>query len=495
MKLGMQAKKDTNFAKWYTEVITKAELIEYTDVGGCYVLRPRAYEIWERIVEKLNAKFKKRKIKNAYFPLFITKSALERESTHLNDFCPEVAWVTQAGKLDDPQSKLEEPLAIRPTSETGMYPHFSKWIQNHRDLPLKINQWNNVVRWEFKQTTPFIRSREFLWQEGHSCFSDEESAVKDTNEMLDVYAKVYRKFLSVPTIKGTKTENERFAGAEFTRTIEALVTANGRAIQAGTSHYLGTNFSKMFDITYENSEMQKSLVYQNSWGFTTRSIGIMLMTHSDDIGLVLPPKVAPIQVAIVPIYKKNTPDKVVDDYADTLIRLFVEKVGVRVYYDNRKGIRPGRKYNYYELIGVPLRIDIGPRDVQNHTFDITRRDTQEKHRSISLSNGLCVFDVLKMLTCIQTDLLKKAETKLLSQIRECQSVKEVVTAISEKCLVTIPFCGDPKCEVLFKESIKHSHDHAIKSLCVPDSSVSVDRQCLHCQKKYTGKLTLFGKSY
>jgi prolyl-tRNA synthetase len=524
MELGIQNSKNGDFAKWYTELIQKSELIEYTDIGGCYVLRPRAYEIWEHITHYLDGKFKTKGVKNAYFPLFISQKALTKESTHLKDFCPEVAWVTHAGNMDengnfDPESKLEEPLAIRPTSETCMYPHFAKWIRTHRNLPMQLNQWNNVVRWEFKQTTPFIRSREFLWQEGHSCFATEAEAIKSTNSMIDIYETAYADLLSIPTIKGTKTEKERFAGASVTRTLEAFISSNGKAIQAATSHNLGMNFSKMFDITYESGNKSDTdsgtgttvdreiasvhkgsvfrYVHQTSWGFTTRSIGIMIMTHSDDKGLVLPPRIAGTQVVIVPIYKKGV-EQTLDEYGFWMVAR-LESIGIRAEYDSRKEYRPGFKYNQHELNGVPVRIDIGIRDVQNKTYDITRRDTNVKAKEQKLQMSFA-DDVNQLLNEIQYNLLALAQTKLENSIHNCDTFDELDVCISvtnngNGDMAMVPFCGDPTCEETLKNKALDDFNLHIKSLCIPDFAVESALACMCCQKSYTGKRVLFGKSY
>jgi bifunctional glutamyl/prolyl-tRNA synthetase len=295
-RLGLETKKSDNFADWYTEVITKSEMIEYYDVSGCYILRPWAYAIWESIVSFFDSKIKSVGVENCYFPMFVTQAALEKEKAHIADFAPEVAWVTKSG-----DSEMPEPIAIRPTSETVMYPAFAKWVQSHRDLPLRLNQWCNVVRWEFKNPTPFLRTREFLWQEGHSAWAEKEAAVEEVYQMLDFYAQVYQDLLAVPVIKGRKTEKEKFPGGDFTTTIEGFIASNGRGIQAATSHHLGQNFSKMFEIVFQDPDKpdQKRYAYQNSYGLTTRTIGTMVMTHSDDKGLVLPPNVAAIQVVII----------------------------------------------------------------------------------------------------------------------------------------------------------------------------------------------------
>merc|ERR1712141_919810 len=295
-RLGMEAKKADNLADWYSQIIVKAELLEYYDVSGCYILRPWAYSIWELIQSFFDGEIKKLGVENCYFPIFVSHAALEKEKDHIEDFAPEVAWVTKSG-----DSEMAEPVAIRPTSETAMYPTFAKWIQSYRDLPLKLNQWNNVVRWEFKQPQPFLRSREFLWQEGHTAFATPEEARLEVDTILELYRRIYEELLAVPVICGRKTEKEKFAGGDYTMTTEAYIAASGRAIQGATSHHLGQNFSKMFEIVFEDPATgEKKHVYQNSWGFTTRSLGVMVLVHGDDKGLILPPKSAPIQVVIVP---------------------------------------------------------------------------------------------------------------------------------------------------------------------------------------------------
>ncbi|XP_003367590.1 proline--tRNA ligase, partial [Trichinella spiralis] len=313
-RLGLETTKEGNFSEWYSQVITKAEMIEYYDISGCYIIRPWAFAIWEAIQAWLDRQIKLMDVANCYFPMFVSQAALEREKSHVKGFSPEVAWVTKSG-----QSEMSEPVAIRPTSETVMYSSFSKWIQSHRDLPLKINQWCNIVRWEFKHPTPFLRSREFLWQEGHTAHANKDDAVKEVHDILDLYARVYEELLAVPVIKGRKTDKEKFAGADFTTTIEAYIPTSGRGIQAATSHHLGQNFSKMFDIVYEHPETQKKEnVYQNSWGLTTRSIGVFTMIHSDNQGLVLPPAVAKVQVVIIPCGITSSLDKsVVKNIQDT----------------------------------------------------------------------------------------------------------------------------------------------------------------------------------
>jgi prolyl-tRNA synthetase len=380
-KLGLSAKKNEDFAKWYSEIVVASELISYYDVSGCYILRPWAYSMWESVQRWFDAEIKSLGVQNAYFPLFITEDVLNTEKDHVEGFAPEVAWVTRCGN-----SEMEKPVAIRPTSETVMYPYYSQWIRSHRDLPLRLNQWTNVVRWEFKYPTPFIRSREFLWQEGHTAFATKEEADAEVLQILALYAQVYRELLAVPVIKGKKSAKEQFAGALYTTTVEAFIPETGKGIQGATSHCLGQNFSKMFGIEFETEEKnetgtgaKKAHAWQNSWGLTTRSLGVAIMTHSDDRGLVLPPRVAPKQCVIIPIPNAKTPPEV---HAAMLAKVgefkaALEKQGVRVETDCRDNYTPGWKYNAWELKGVPVRVELGPRDMDGGVVVLARRDTGE----------------------------------------------------------------------------------------------------------------------
>jgi len=375
MPEGIRAKKEENFSEWYIQLIEKAELIEYSPVSGCIILRPTSYAIWESITQFLDKKIKEKGVQNVYFPLLIPENLLKKESKHVEGFSPEVAWVTEAG-----DSKLNERLAIRPTSETIMYDTFKKWIRSYRDLPLLTNQWANVVRWEFKHSIPFLRTREFLWQEGHTVFATQKESEEHALEMLEDYAKTYEELLAVPVIKGTKTDSEKFAGADITYSIETLLP-NGKAIQAATSHCLGQNFSKAFDIKFIDKDEKTKYVYQNSWGFTTRSIGIMIMIHSDNKGLVLPPKVAMNKVVIIPILMEKDKERVIG--RTKILKKQLEKYNPIL--DDRDDIKPGNKFNNYEMKGLPIRIELGPRDLEKNQAVIVRRDTGEK-RSVNLDD-------------------------------------------------------------------------------------------------------------
>lgn len=378
-RLGLEAKKSENLSDWYSQVITKGEMIEYYDVSGCYILRPWSYSIWDVIKDFFDGEIKKLGVQNCYFPIFVSKAVLEREKTHIADFAPEVAWVTKSG-----ESELAEPIAIRPTSETVMYPAYAKWLKSHRDLPLKLNQWNNVVRWEFKHPQPFLRTREFLWQEGHSAFLTKNEADEEVLTILELYARVYEEYLAIPVVRGRKTEKEKFAGGDYTTTVEAFVTASGRAIQGATSHHLGQNFSKMFDIQVEGADEggEKIFVYQNSWGLTTRTIGVMVMVHGDDKGLVLPPKVASVQVVVVPCgitatTTKEQREKLIQE-CQKLEAELKEGDTLRVKADYRDNYSPGWKFNHWELKGVPVRVELGFKDLEKEQVTLVRRDNAEK---------------------------------------------------------------------------------------------------------------------
>jgi len=361
-ELGLTVTKEQDFSGWYTQLLQKAELIEYSDVSGCYILRPRAYYIWEKIQEYLDKKFKATGVKNTYFPLFIPESLLTKEKEHVEGFSPEVAWVTHAG-----ETKLNERLAIRPTSETIMYAAYAKWIRSYKDLPLLLNQWNSVVRWEFRNPVPFLRSREFLWQEGHSVFATKQEADTEVRERLEIYDQCYNELLCIPTLKGRKSEKEKFAGADYSYSLEAFLP-NGRAAQACTSHHLGQNFSRAFNIIYLDNEGQQQYAYQNSWGFSTRSLGIMIMIHSDNKGLILPPAVAECQAVIIPISSEEKKKDILNacKQAQKTLKHF------NAFVDDREEHTPGWKYNEWELKGIPLRIEIGPRDLEKDQAVLVR---------------------------------------------------------------------------------------------------------------------------
>lgn len=495
--LGITAKKTTSFSEWYTQVIVKSELIEYYDISGCYILRPASYYIWECVQAFFNKEIKKLDVENSYFPLFVTKNKLEREKNHIEGFSPEVAWVTKYG-----DSTLPEEIAIRPTSETIMYSVFSKWIRSHRDLPLKLNQWNTVVRWEFKQPTPFIRTREFLWQEGHTAHKNEEEAVKMVFDILDLYRRWYEECLAVPIIKGIKSEGEKFGGANFTSTAEAFISENGRAIQAATSHYLGTNFAKMFKIEFEDENETKQYVHQTSWGCTTRSIGIMIMTHGDDKGLVLPPKVAKFKVVIVPILYKNTDENVIFNYCKDIEKV-LKSAQINCIFDDRDLYSPGYKFNHWELRGVPIRIEVGPKDIQNNSCLCVRRDTNEK---FNVKKESVLLETQQMLVDIHKKLFLNAKKKLDDSIVQVTSFSEVMDALNRKKMVLAPWCEDISTEEEIKKETQRlsqnqantetSLSGAMKPLCIPldQPPLPPNTKCFWSGKP-AKRWCLFGRSY
>lgn len=496
-KLKIEHKKSENFSGWYSQVITKADMIDYYDISGCYILKPNAYYVWERIQAFLDAEFKKKGVKNAYFPMFVKKKNLEAEKEHVEGFSAEVAWVTHSGS-----TKLAEPIAIRPTSETIMYPSFAKWIHSHRDLPLKLNQWTNVVRWEFKHPTPFIRTREFLWQEGHTAHATKEESDKMVHDILDVYADCYQNLLAIPVIKGVKSKNEKFAGADYTTTCETFVAENGRAIQACTSHNLGQNFAKMFNVEFENLEMKKQLVYQTSWGFTTRSIGLVIMIHGDDKGVVFPPKVAPVQVVIVPIFYKDKDNQGVDNKCKEITKLLID-AGFRTEYDDRPNYSAGWKYNDWEMKGVTIRLEVGPNDLANKEVRIVRRLDNHKQQ-VKLDD--LVAAVKDQLEQAHNLMLANAQAKLKSSVIPAENWKDFMTHINSLKVVQTPWCEDSGCEDKVKErsgveSKMAKNDDvnmsgAAKTLCIPfqQPELKENTNCFHCGNKAT-KSVLWGRSY
>ncbi len=474
---GITVKRDEDFSEWYTQLITKAELIEYSPVSGCYILRPRAYHIWEKAKAHFNKLITDDGVENSYFPLFIPESLLTKEEEHVEGFAPEVAWVETGG-----HTKLNERLAVRPTSETIIYDSYSKWIRSHKDLPLRLNQWCNVVRWEFQHCTPFLRSREFLWQEGHTVFATKEEAEAETFKILDFYKDTFRDVYALPVLTGKKSNGEKFAGADYSLSTEAYLP-NGKAIQAATSHHLGQNFAKAFDIKFTGEDQKVHLPFQNSWGFSTRSIGMMIIMHSDDKGLVLPPKVAKIQVVIVPILRADSQDQVLAKALE--IKKSLEGMGVSVSIDDRSDYSPGWKFNEWELKGVPVRIELGPRDLQAGEVPVARRDNGVKE---NVAIGKLSSRVPVILGEIHTSLYMKAEQLLQSSIFKVSTIAEAKNVISEGKLVFAQWCGEKDCEEQFKEKT------GAKSLNMPLEQEEVSGNCFACPHpaKYW---FYFGKSY
>lgn len=484
--LGMSFKKDENFGEWYSEVVVNSEMIEYYDISGCYILRPWTMAIWEAMQEFFDAEIKKMKIKNCYFPLFVSPGVLEKEKDHIEGFAPEVAWVTKSGKSD-----LEVPIAIRPTSETVMYPYYSKWIRGHRDLPLRLNQWCNVVRWEFSNPTPFIRSREFLWQEGHTAFATQAEADVEVLEILELYRQIYEEFLAVPVIKGKKSEREKFAGGYYTTSVEAFIPNTGRGVQGATSHCLGQNFAKMFEITYENEKGEKAMVWQNSWAYSTRTIGVMVMTHGDDKGLVLPPKVAAVQVIVIPVPFKDADTQAIFD-ACTSTAKSLSEAGIHAETDLRDNYSPGWKYSHWEMKGVPLRLEIGPKDLANSQVRAVRRDNSAK-KDIPMAN--LVGQVKELLDTIQQNLFDVAKQKRDACIQIVRTWDEFVEALAQKKLILAPWCDEEEVEEDVKRRTK-GETGAAKTLCSPFDQPELEEGTLcFASGKLAKKWTYWGKSY
>ncbi|KAF2734934.1 prolyl-tRNA synthetase [Polyplosphaeria fusca] len=515
--IGIDVAKEDDLGEWYQQVITKGQMISYYDVAGCYILEPASYAIWESIKAWFDAQIKTLKVRNAYFPIFISQDNLEREKEHIEGFAAEVAWVTKGGK-----SNLEKPVAVRPTSETAMYPYFAKKIQSHRDLPLKLNQWNNVVRWEFKHPMPFIRSREFLWQEGHTAHLTKQEASDEVMQILDWYADVYQKLLAVPVVKGTKTENEKFPGADYTTTIEGFIPATGRGIQAATSHCLGQHFSKMFNITVEDptaKEAGKSEhvhVWQNSWGLTTRSIGVMILTHGDNRGLVIPPRVAEIQVVVIPVgvTAKMSSEAKQDLYGKAqAIANDLKDAGVRVEIDDREGYSPGWKFNDWEMKGIPLRIEFGPKDAEKGIVTTSRRDIDSKDEARGETKVSDVKEAIpKLLETIQADMFNKADKAYREHRKQLTNWEEFVPALNDKNVVLVPHCEGEKCEDEVKDlsARKEPGDTVAedakapamgaKSLCIPfeqpEGIKEGETKCINPNcSSFAKAWVLFGRSY
>lgn len=466
-----------DFSRWYIDVIKKAELMDYSPVRGCIVFRPEGYEIWENIQRELDGRFKATGHRNAYFPLFIPESFFQKEKEHVEGFNPELPFVTEAGG-----EILEERLAVRPTSETMFGHMYSKWINSYRDLPLLINQWANVVRWE-KRTLPFLRTSEFLWQEGHTAHEDEADARKETMTMLDVYTDFVENVLAIPVIKGEKTPSERFAGAVDTYSIEAMMK-DGRAVQAGTSHYLGTKFAVAFDIKYLDRENTQQYCHTTSWGVSTRLIGALIMVHGDDRGLVLPPKVAPTQVVMIPIGPPKTREVVLAKTDELFAQL--KAAGVRVRVDDRADVSPGWKFNEYEMRGIPVRLELGPRDLENGQCVLVSRVTGEK-KSVALDN--IVAEVQALLAQIHDDMYAKAQAFREENTFSVDTLDEFKTAMEQsRGFGLAGWCGSDACESTVKA------ETGATSRNIPFEPAERKAKCLVCGEdaKHT---VVFARAY
>lgn len=453
---------ETDFAQWYTDVVKKAELVDYSSVKGLVILRPYAYAIWESIQQKLDSMFKETGHENVYMPLLIPESLLQKEKDHIEGFAPEVAWVTHGGS-----EQLQERLCIRPTSETLFCEHYSHIVHSYRDLPKLYNQWCSVLRWE-KTTRPFLRHREFLWQEGHTLHETADEAMEETQRMLNVYADLAESFLAMPVIKGRKTDKEKFAGAEATYTIECMMH-DGKALQAGTSHYFGDGFARAFDIQFTGRDNTLQVPHQTSWGVSTRIIGGIIMTHGDDSGLMLPPNVAPVQVIVIPVaaHKPGVTEKAAE------LTSLLKAAGIRARSD-MSDQSPGWKYSEYEMKGVPLRIEVGPRDIENGQCIAVRRDNREKE--------VIPFDMLAeraaaLLEEIQLGMFERAKKNLLDRTFTAHSLDEAKEIISRKTgFVKMMWCGDEACENLVKE------EAGMTSRCIPFEQEHIDDHCAICGK-------------
>ena len=463
-----------DFAQWYTDVVKKAELIDYSNVKGCMVIKPAGYALWENIQHELDKRFKETGVENVYMPMFIPESLLQKEKDHVEGFAPEVAWVTHGGL-----NPLQERMCVRPTSETLFCDFYKGDIHSYRDLPKVYNQWCSVVRWE-KETRPFLRSREFLWQEGHTAHATADEAKERTEQMLNVYADFCEEVLAIPVVKGRKTDKEKFAGAEATYTIEALMH-DGKALQSGTSHNFGTGFAEAFGIQYTDNENKLQYVHQTSWGMSTRIIGAIIMVHGDDSGLVLPPMIAPTQVMVIPINQKK--EGVLDKAFE--LKDIIAKKGFRVKVDDTDK-SPGFKFSEQEMRGIPVRVEVGPKDIERGVCVICRRDTREK---IEVSLDEVDAKLAEILPAIQADMLNRAKEHLKDHTYVATNKEEFIKTFEEKTgFVKAMWCGERACEEQIKE------DMAVTSRCMPFEQECLSENCVYCGKK-AQKMVYWGKAY
>ncbi len=484
--------KEENYAQWYNDLVIKAELAENSAVRGCMVIKPYGFAIWEKMQAALDKMFKDTGHSNAYFPLFIPKSFFSKEASHVEGFAKEVAVVTHyrlkkdeanGGVMVDPEAKLEEELIIRPTSETIIWNTYKNWIQSYRDLPLLINQWANVVRWEMR-TRLFLRTAEFLWQEGHTAHASMEEAIEETMKMVNVYADFAENWLGLPVIIGKKSENEKFAGAIDTYCIEALMQ-DGKSLQAGTSHFLGQNFAKAFDVQFTSKEGKLDYVWATSWGVSTRLMGALVMAHSDNNGLIIPPKLAPIQVVIIPIYNKSEQLTAINSIAEN-IKKDLEHKGITVKYDNRDTHKPGWKFAEYELKGIPVRLAIGGRDLENDTIEVVRRDTLEK---ITIQRDNISEVVIGLLDQIQANIYKKALSFREANTREASTWEEFIEIIENKGgFVSAFWDGTVETEIKIKDETKAT------IRCIPLNAKEETGKCIYSGKPASSKV-LFARAY
>lgn len=478
-EMGITVKKSEDFSEWYTQTILKSGMADYAPIKGCMIFREHSYAIWEKIQEIFNKRIKEKGHKNVYFPMFIPESFLKKEAEHFEGFVPEVAWVTVGGNR-----QLDERLAVRPTSETIINAAYAKWIRSWRDLPVKLNQWCNIVRWETEATKPFLRTREFLWQEGHTAHATKEEADKEVMEILNIYRDLVENYLAIPVLVGKKTENEKFAGALYTTALEALMP-DGKVLQMGTSHNLGQNFSKVFDIKFIGEDEEEHYVWQTSWGITTRLIGAIVMVHGDDKGPVLPPKIAPVQAVIIPIpYKDIDKELILEKAGETLNKLM--ESGVTTVLDDRPVYTPGWKFNEWELKGVPIRIEIGPKDVKKKQLTLARRDTFER---LVVGEEKIVEVVNRLLGEIQNNLFNKAKKFLEDNITTVRNYDEFNETLKKKAgFIRACWCSSPTCE----EKIKEETGATIR--VIPFEKEEPFSDCVYCGEE--GKeVVYFARAY
>ncbi|MFY9798091.1 MAG: proline--tRNA ligase [Candidatus Nitrosopolaris sp.] len=479
--IGITVKKNENFSDWYTQVIWKAGLADYAPVKGFIVLKPYGYAIWELIKDILDRKFKETGHQNGFLPLLIPESLLAKEKNHFTGFTPEVYWVTRAG-----ENELTEKLALRPTSETIAYSIFSRWIASYRDLPIKINFWNSALRAEIKATKPFIRNSEFLWQEGHTVHADKQEAKAEVMLILEIYQRLIEDHLAIPTIAGLKSEKEKFVGAEYSSTLEGMMT-DGKALQMATSHHLGQNFSKPFEIRYLGQDNQQHFAWQTSWGISWRLIGALVMMHGDDKGLLLPPYIAPIQVVIVPIFRDKESIQVKSKAQE--IANVLRKSGVRIIVDERDEYTSGWKFNEWEVKGVPLRINLGPRDIKNAQLELVRRDTMQKS---TINESVLVDSVISILNEIQTNLLlrtKEIQRQFTSRTDSYDTFKSILD--TKGGFIYTRWCGEQSCETKVKEETG-ADLRVIPFEC--EEEVDLLMNCVYCRKP-ANKIAIFGRAY
>ena len=467
--------RSKDYSRWYTDVILQAKLADYSPVKGCMVIRPNGYAIWEKIQQTLDRMFKETGHVNAYFPLFIPESFMKKEAEHVEGFAPEAAVVTHGGGQE-----LEEPLYVRPTSETIIWSMYKKWIMSYRDLPILINQWANVVRWEMR-TRLFLRTTEFLWQEGHTAHATREEAEEETLRILEIYRKFAEEYMAMPVIVGRKTENEKFAGAVATYSIEAMMQ-DKKALQAGTSHYLGINFAKAFDVKFQDKDGELKYVHATSWGVSTRLIGALIMTHGDDDGIIIPPRLAPLQVIIVPIWKEETRSKVLA-YSEAIYKELKQHYAVRL--DDRDQYKPGYKFAEWELQGVPLRVEIGPRDVDSQQVVLARRDTREK---IPVSLNEITRRISELLEAIQQNLFNRALKMREENTFTLDDYAEFKTVLEKGAFIRAHWCGSGDCELAIKEETKAT----IRN--IPFNEVEESGKCIYCGQP-SSRRVIFARAY